>query len=176
MMRFWSCLLCVAALLFVCGCHSGEGNGMVEEEGSSIDNSLFALRNFSHSGCKKNISTNRVVAAQNYTPGKEEYIEYEGRESNYINISHLNSMFNCGVREVGVEIAVSNDTIHLSEKMTEGRIMRCGYCPFDVMVDAGPLADGVYTLIVAKEGQDYGKASIAFSPTAKGKVLLEPLE
>ena len=43
-------------------------------------------------------------------------------------------------------------------------------------VDAGPLADGAYTLIVAKEGQDYGKASIAFSPTAKGKVLLEPLE
>lgn len=175
-MKFRSCLFLVAALLFVWGCHSGDGNVMVEDESSSIDNSQFALRNFSHSGCKKSVSTNRVVAAQNYTPGQEEYIEYEGRESNYINISHLNSMFNCGVKEIGVEIAVSNDTIHLSEKMTEGSFLRCGYCPFDVMVDAGPLADGVYILIVAKEGMDYGKATIAFSPTAKGKMQLEPLD
>ncbi len=161
----------MAASLMILGCHD---NDNLEEDNSTAENVPFTLRTHSHSGCKSNTEISKTTARKS-APGNEEYVEYEGRENGYIYICHLNSVFNCGTEKIGVDISLSGDTIHLSERMEEGLYWRC-QCPFDVMVDAGPLHDGIYTLIVGKEGKDYAKATITYSATAKEKVKLEPLE
>lgn len=134
------------------------------------------MRNYSHSGCKKTSNAPKKVASISPVYSNDEYLEFEGREGGYININHINTLFNCGVREIGANIYVEGTEILITEKMTEGAYARCGYCPFDVMIDAGPLMDGDYTVVIEKEGVRYAKATISFSPTANGKVKLEKIE
>ena len=167
----------IAALFTFWSCNSNDDNDIDEEEPSTAvkDNSQFSLRNYSHSGCKETYNAPKKVGSETPVYNTDEYIEYEGRENGYIIINHINTLFNCGLRKIGANISVEGDEILITEEMTEGRFARCGYCPFDVMLDAGPLADGDYTVVVEKEGVRYAKASITFSPTAKGTVKLEPL-
>ena len=167
----------IVALFTFCGCNSNDDNGIDEEEPSTAvkDNSQFALRNYSHSGCKETYNAPKKVGSETPVYNTDEYIEYEGRENGYIIINHINTLFNCGLRKIGADISVDGDEILITEEMTEGIYARCGYCPFDVMLDAGPLTDGDYTVVIKKEGARYAKASITFSPTAKGKVNLEQI-
>ncbi len=171
-------LFMLSALLVVWGCNSSDGGSVGEDEMPGVvkDNSGFALRNLTHSGCKKTAMAPRKVVAATQVLDEEEYIEYEGRENGFITINHLNSLFNCGVTNIGAEISVSDNVIRLSEKMTEGSILRCGDCPFDIMIDAGPLVNGVYKMILSKDGKDYGQCTITFSPSAKGKEQVKPLK
>ena len=171
-------LFFVAALFIFMGCNSSDSGSLGEDEVSNAvkDNSGFSLRNFTHSGCKKNANAPKKAAAISSVLGSEEYIEYEGRENGFITIYHLNTLFNCGITDIGADISVTDSVIHLAERKTKGAYARCGYCPFDVVIDAGPLMDGVYKVIISKDGVDYGQCTITFSPSAKGREKVEPLK
>ena len=174
MMNLKYYLFIMAALFTFWGCNSDDDNGIDEEVTSVIkDNSQFAMRNYSHSGCKSAYNApKRVTSLIDPHYNNDEYIEYEGREGGYLSINHANTIFSCGLEKIGANISVEGNEILITEEMTEGLWARC-ICPFDVMIDAGPLMDGDYTVVIEKEGVRYAKATISFSPTANGKVNLE---
>jgi len=153
--------------IFLMGCSSDEDSHVAQS---------FRVTNYSHTGCKSYASTNSSRAQKDdgsSFPSFIEYIEYEGHDNGYITLKHIDAMFNCAVAEIEASVSLSGNQIIIDEHEVLGEVAANCICPYDLSFDAGPLTDGNYTVIVRRDGYISGKATIDFSKTAKGRVILE---
>ena len=81
--------------------------------------------------------------------------------------------WNKTTEHINASIAVKGNEININEEST-GEISANCVCPFDLVLDACPIKDGIYSIYLKKDELKYGMAEIPFAQTAKGTVKLKP--
>ncbi|MBO4659713.1 MAG: hypothetical protein J5637_08830 [Prevotella sp.] len=157
----------VLVLFSACGDDKDDMSGVT-------DNSRFVICNFTSSGCKNNAGANAdgMMKAGKDSPWGEEYIEYQGREGGYLTLKHVNAVFNCAAVDFKTSIGIVDNQIVVNEEdVFDGEMANC-VCPYDLTYDAGPLKNGVYTVVLRRYGEEYARTTITFSSSADGRAEL----
>lgn len=152
-------LLCVATLLMA-GCSSDDHEG-------STDASVFQIRDFANSGCKK---VGEARTRGGYFSDYPEYVEYKGMKDGFLSISHVNAAFNCEPGELKIQATIEGNVIKILETEEDARA-NC-ICPYDLYCEVGPLNDGKYTIIIYNGSYEYGERArfgISYKSSLSGK-------
>jgi hypothetical protein len=110
---------------------------------------LLEVKNLTWNGCKSG----------NYYNANE-YIEIQSIDSNYLEIKHINALFNC-VPVIIIEAEIEKGVIIYSEEETGG-MANC-LCLFDVSCNIGPLDYYQYTFAYNREGERIAEFDFYFS-------------
>ncbi len=122
---------------------------------------VVRIINFSHTDCKKD--NNKSV--------ETEYIKYKTVDKNYLEINHINTIFNCCPGELTINASVEKDTITIFENESE-QACKC-LCPYDLNYTFGPIEYGKYHVIVNKNNSVFTKFIIDFNENTNGTFVIE---
>ncbi len=140
-------LTAILALFLSFGMVSCENN----DDKPQKENKPFVLSDFSHSECK------------NQTKGtaKTKEILVIKADGKKLNISHINTIFNCCPDELIVKSERKENTVIISEDEKENGC-KC-LCPYDLKYKIGELPYGKYHFVLKKAGKVFFKFDLDFS-------------
>lgn len=150
----------LSAIFLLTGCSSDDHEG-------TTDASLFQVRNFANSGCKK---VGEATTRGGYFADYPEYIEYKSMKDGVLSLSHVNAAFNCEPGELKTQATIEENVIKLLE--TEEHPGANCICPYDLYCEVGPLNDGNYTIIIyngSYENGERARFSITYKNNLSGK-------
>jgi len=112
-----------------------------------------------HTGCK----TFKSLVSE-----KQDCVEYQTVDNNYLKINRINTAFNCCIDGVLV-VVTDNQTNEITIKETEICTNPC-YCNclYDLEYTLGPMEYGTYSFHVIEEYADTMSFAIEFSATTQG--------
>jgi len=125
---------------------------------------LLDVSGIKHTDCK---------AFKSLTSNKQDCVEYETIDGNYLKINRINVAFNCCIDEVNISSSIDqNQSITVTE--TEKCATPCDcICLYDLEYTLGPLEFGTYTLYIVEEYADTMSIEIDFSATSQGEYCEE---
>jgi len=121
---------------------------------------LLEVKNLIYDGCK---SDNLNLMNMDYENANE-YIELQSVDSNYLEIKHVNVLFNC-VPAIIIQAKVENGIIIYNETDTAG-ISNC-VCLFDLSSNIGPLDYAQYTFGLNRAGERITEFDFNFSSSTQ---------
>ncbi len=145
-------IILLAALFFVTGCK--------EKSNTPFPNESFRVSNLTHSGCKDEVKSD-----------EQEYIAYKTINDYYLDMHHVNAVFNCCADHLIVDSKVSNDTIYIYEDEV-GQDCYC-VCKYDLNYEVGPLEYQEYVVKVYKYNVEHAQFTIDFNENTEGTFYIE---
>ncbi len=109
------------------------------------------ITDLSHTDCKKNTTKMDIP---------KEYLEFIS-EGKYLNVKHINTMFNCCPGELLVESQINTDTISINEDEKESGC-KC-ICPYDLKYKVGTLEYGKYHIVLQKKDETACEFDLEFN-------------
>jgi hypothetical protein len=95
-----------------------------------------------------------------------ERIEFKTVDKNYLEIKHINAMFNCEPGRLLVSVSRENNTIFINEN-EEYPMANC-ICPYDLCYRIGPMDYGHYNIEFQRGGLLYTNLSVDFNSKTSG--------
>lgn len=124
------------------------------------------IKDFSYQGCKE-IVTNFTKSAD-----KEEYIEYRAIADGYLDIKHVNAVFNCCPGRIKADVSVEGNIFNIVESETDPQC-KC-ICDYDIVFKIGPFSNNKeYTLIFSRYKRELVRFTIKYKSSLEGKVVIE---
>ncbi len=124
------------------------------------------IKDFSYQGCKE-IVTHYTKASE-----REEYIEYKAVADGYLDIKHVNAVFNCCPGTIEATVTMQGNEITIVETETDPQC-KC-ICDYDLEYSVGPLSSNTeYTLIFCRDNDEYLRFTIKNKSSLKGKVTVQ---
>ncbi len=124
------------------------------------------IKDFSYQGCKE-IVTNFTKSAE-----REEYIEYRALAGGYLQIKHVNAVFNCCPGTITSDVYVEGNNITIVESETDPQC-KC-ICDYDLVSKLGPLSyNKEYTLIFCRDNREFVRFTIKYTSSLEGKVVVK---
>ncbi len=145
-------VILLVVLFFAIGCE--------EISNTLFLNQSFRVRHITHSDCKDGVKAD-----------EQEYIAYKTVDNYYLDMNHVNVMFNCCPGELIVTSNVSNDTIYIYEEEKES-ICNC-ICKYDLSYEVGPLEYQEYVVKVYKFNMEQAQFTIDFNEDTEGVFYIE---
>lgn len=127
-----------------------------------LPNDPLAIKDLSVSGCKSKNTAKNIFGA--------EYITLKTIDDFYIQLDHINSIFNCEPGQITVTINVSSDVISMDEN--ESSSAADCICPNDLSFKLGPLQYGTYFLNFQKGGLTFKEYTLDFNKSTDIKIDL----
>ena len=121
-----------------------------------IDNQKLRVDNITYGTCKPGLKS--LVA--------NEKIEYRTVDINYLEVNHINAMFNCEPGRLLVDVEFNNDTIFVNES-EEQSLVNC-ICPYDLSYRIGPLEYGTYQFVLKIMSFEHATFELEFNSTTEG--------
>lgn len=121
-----------------------------------IDNQKLKVDNITYGTCKpgfKSLVTN-------------EKIVYRTVDINYLEVDHINAMFNCEPGRLLVDVEFNNDTIFVNES-EEQSLANC-ICSYDLSYRIGPLEYGTYQFVLNIMSLGHATFELEFNSTTEG--------
>ena len=84
----------------------------------------------------------------------------------FLQINHIDVLFNCEPGKLLVDAGLSNDTIVVSEN-EQSSLANC-ICPYDLSYRIGPLHYDQYVITIQRDGYVYTEFSIDFNSSTYG--------
>ena len=129
-------------------------------------NEEIKIEDFSYQGCKE-IVTNFTKSAD-----KEEYIEYRAIADGYLDIKHVNAVFNCCPGRIKADVSVEGNIFNIVESETDPQC-KC-ICDYDIVFKIGPFSNNKeYTLIFSRYKRELVRFTIKYKSSLEGKVVIE---
>lgn len=142
-------------MLLVCACSSEKG----------LEVSPLSARHFMNSGCKEYAA----AAAKAMTRGGAEQFKFAATADGYLVVTHLNAMYNCEGKISTEAFLEEGQTIVVNE-IERSTAANC-LCEYDISTEFGRLADGKYTVVVKRNGNEVFRHAIVY-----GKALNEVVD
>lgn len=98
----------------------------------------------------------------------EEYLLLSAQENYWLNIDHINAIFNCEPGEIIVEASLEGDTITINQFETQS-FVNC-ICPYDISFTVGPIPYQTYTLVLQRAGFERVRTKFTFSSGFEGRI------
>jgi hypothetical protein len=95
-----------------------------------------------------------------------ERIEYKTVDRKYLQIKHINVLFNCEPGKLLVDVDQVNDTIFVDENEKQS-IANC-ICPYDLFYRIGPIDYGDYFIKFQRDGLLFAELIVNFNSTTSG--------
>ncbi len=95
-----------------------------------------------------------------------ERIEYKTVDNYYLEIKHINGMFNCEPGRLFVNISTDNNIVFIDEN-EEYANANC-ICPYDLCYRIGPMEYGYYILEFQRGGLKYVEFPVDFNSKTSG--------
>jgi hypothetical protein len=122
----------------------------------------FTISNISLSICKLVISSGDGVL--------KEYINILTVNNNYLQFSHINSVFNCDTEQIKLAFERAGNTITINEdEIVYASTCTCAY---DIKFRFGPFLNETYTLVLQKGGKTFKEFSFEFTTDTNEKIDL----
>ena len=110
----------------------------------------FSIKGTTYGSCKP--ITKSVI---------EEYLLVSVTDNYFLEVKHINALFNCAPGEIIVEGTCDGVNIFLNEYETEG-YADC-ICPYDISFTIGPMNYGIYTFILQRGGFEVFRDQLVFN-------------
>ena len=111
-----------------------------------------------HSSCK---------TFKSQVPAKQDCIEYQTVNENYLKINRINVVFNCCIDGVDIKTTVDQGQV-ITIRENEIRPSCNCLCLYDIEYTIGPLEYGMYTLRIIEVYPDTMTVELLFSATTRG--------
>lgn len=146
--------------------------GMGCEKSGNTTNT-FQLTDFSYVGCKETTDgANSPKSSNGVLADEQEYIMYKAVNPTYLEVQHINAVFNCCPGKLIAESAISNDTIKIMEDESE-HSCDC-ICKYDLHFKIGPLNYKKYHIVLYKSNRNYAEFDLDFNITTDGVFTINP--
>ena len=143
----------IAILLFGAGCKK------------ETSNESLRIKDFSYLGCKETKSLRASFHG-------EESIEYKAVVDGYLDIKHVNALFNCCPGTIKADVSMEGNIITVVESETDP-ICDC-ICDYDLEYTLGPLkSNKEYILIFSRGTFVFSKLIINYTPSLEGKIIVQ---
>ena len=124
------------------------------------------IKDFSYQGCKE------IVIHYTKASEREEYIEYKAVADGYLDIKHVNAVFNCCPDTIKADVSMEDNIITINESETNP-ICDC-ICDYDLEYRLGPLTSGKeYILIFSRGAYVFSKLIIKYTTSLEGKIIVQ---
>lgn len=100
----------------------------------------------------------------------DEYLLLDVKDNDFLEIQHINALFNCSPGEIVVTAALESFEIVINEYETQAT-ENC-ICPYDLSYVIGPLQHEVYTLILQRDGFEVFRRGFTFDSSTGLKLDL----
>jgi len=122
----------------------------------NIDNHKLKVDNITYGTCKPGFKSSVT----------NEKIEYRTVDINYLEIDHINAIFNCEPGRLLVDVEFNNDTIFVNES-EEQSLVNC-ICLYDLSYRIGPLEYGTYLFVLKIMSLEHATFELEFNSTTEG--------
>jgi hypothetical protein len=95
-----------------------------------------------------------------------ERIEYKTVDKDYLEIKHINGMFNCDPGRILVNVSEEDNIVSIDEN-EEYPIANC-ICPYDLCYRIGPIDYGYYIFDFQRDGLKYVEFPVDFNSKTSG--------
>ncbi len=103
---------------------------------------------------------------------EQEYVLYKTVNDYYLDMNHINTVFNCCAEELIVTSNLSNDTIYIYENEATSEC-DC-LCEYDLNYEVGPLEYQEYVIKIHKFNIVQAQFTINFNGDTEGTFYIEP--
>jgi hypothetical protein len=124
------------------------------------------IKDFSYQGCKE------IVIHYTKASEREEYIEYKAVADGYLDIKHVNAVFNCCPGRIKADVSVEGNIFNIVESETDPQC-KC-ICDYDLEYTLGPLSSNTeYTLIFCNDKGEFLRFAIKYKSSLEGKAIVK---